>query len=95
MLQQAAQVTLMVPTPSQDCGPMQVELPTVECEEVVEERCVQLPSLEEAEVEAQQCRVGVGSQNCRELELVLPLQVCREQLYGDAHKQGEDYHALN
>ena len=80
----------MVPTPSQDCGPMQVELPTVECEEVVEERCVQLPSLEEAEVEAQQCRVGVGSQNCRELELVLPLQVCREQLYGDAHKQGEE-----
>ena len=52
----------MVPTPSQDCGPMQVELPTVECEEVVEERCVQLPEVEEAEVEAQQCRVGVGSE---------------------------------
>ena len=84
----------MVPTPSQDCGPMQVELPTVSCEEVREERCVQLPSLEEAEVEAQQCTVGVGSQSCREMELVLPVQVCREQLYGDAHKQ-PDYHAKN
>ena len=86
----------MVPTPSQDCGPMQVELPTVECEEVREERCVQLPSLEQAEVEAQQCRVGLSpSQTCREVELVLPVQVCREQLYGDAHKQQAGYQAKN
>ena len=61
------EVTLMVPTPSQECGPMQVEIPTITCEEVTEERCVQLPSVEEAEVEAQQCTVDVGGQNCREV----------------------------
>ena len=60
-------VTLMVPSPSQDCGPMQVEIPTVTCEEVTEERCVQLPSLEEAQVEAQQCTVALAGQNCREV----------------------------
>ena len=57
----------MVPSPSQDCGPMQVEIPTINCEEVTEERCVKLPSLEEAQVEAQQCSVDVGGQKCREV----------------------------
>ena len=61
------EVTLMVPTPSQECCPMQVEIPTVTCEEVREERCVQLPSLEEAQVEAQQCTVALAGQNCREV----------------------------
>ena len=89
------EVTLMVPSPSQDCGPMQVEVPSVTCQEVREERCVQLPSLEETQVEAQQCRVALAGQNCREMELILPVQVCREQLYGDAHKHKADYHARN
>ena len=76
------EVTLMVPTPSQECSPMQVQIPTINCEEVTEERlytrervlnyislfsCVQLPSVEEAEVEAEQCTVDVGGQNCREV----------------------------
>ena len=61
------EVTLMVPTPSQECSPMQVQIPTINCEEVTEERCVKLPSLEEDQVEAQQCTVGVGGQKCREV----------------------------
>ena len=31
-------VMLMVPSPSQECGPMTVTLPTVQCEEVTEEK---------------------------------------------------------
>ena len=46
---------------------MQVEIPTVNCEEVTEERCVSLPSLQEDQVEAQQCTVAVGGQTCREV----------------------------
>ena len=46
---------------------MRVEIPTINCEEVTEERCVKLPSLEEDQVEAQQCTVGVGGQKCREV----------------------------
>ena len=30
-----------------------------------------------------------------QMELVLPVQVCREQLYGDAHKNSGGYHAKN
>ena len=28
----------MVPTPSQDCGPQQITIPTVQCEDITEER---------------------------------------------------------
>ena len=69
------EVTLMVPTPSQECGPMQVEIPTVTCEEVREERCVKLPSLEEAQVEAQQCTVALAGQSCREVRGLLSTEL--------------------
>ena len=66
----------MVPTPSQECGPMQVEIPTITCEEVREERCVQLPSLEEAQMEAQQCTVALAGQKCREVRALLSTELC-------------------
>jgi len=80
------QVTLMVPTPSQDCGPQQITIPTVQCEDITEERCVQLPSVSSTQVEAEQCTVPLGQPQCNQMDLTLPLQVCRELLYGDAHK---------
>jgi len=79
-------VTLMVPTPSQDCGPQQITIPTVQCEDITEESCVQLPGVEETDIQAQQCTVPLGGPKCDQMELTLPLQVCRELVYGDAHK---------
>jgi len=80
------QVTLMVPTPNQDCGPQQITIPTVQCEDITEERCVQLPAIEGTDIEAEQCTVPLGEPSCNQMDLTLPLQVCRELLYGDAHK---------
>ena len=31
-------VTVMVPSPSQECGPMTVKIPTVQCEDITEEK---------------------------------------------------------
>ena len=31
-------VTVMVPSPSQECGPMTVTIPTVQCEDITEEK---------------------------------------------------------
>merc|ERR1719483_1694365 len=84
-------VTLMVPTPSQDCGPQQITIPTVQCEDITEERCVQLPGVEETDIEAEQCTVPLGEPQCDQMELILPLQVCRELLDGDAHKPEPAY----
>jgi len=80
------EVDVRVPEPSQDCQPMRVELPTVECEVVEEERCVDLPALEAADVPAEQCTVDIGPPECKPVELVLPKQVCQEVLYGHASK---------
>jgi len=80
------QVDVRVPEPTQDCQPMRVELPTVECENVEEERCVDLPALEGADVSAEQCTVEIGPPECKPVELVLPKQVCQEVLYGHASK---------
>lgn len=84
------QVDVKVPVPKQNCQPMRVELPTVECEDVEEERCVPLPALEPADVQAEQCTVDVGPPECRNVELVLPKQVCQEVIYGHASKANEN-----
>ena len=40
------QVTLMVPTPTQDCGPQQITIPTVQCQDITEEKYKKiLPSI--------------------------------------------------
>jgi len=80
------QVNVRVPSPEMSCGPQTFNLPTVDCQEVTEERCVKLPSLDPADVEAEQCTVPLGPSNCNQVTLTLPVQVCREQLYGEAHK---------
>ena len=33
-------VTVMVPSPSQECGPMTIKIPTVQCEDITEEKWV-------------------------------------------------------
>jgi len=80
------EVELQAPEPKQNCGPMRVMLPTVECEDITEERCVPLPALEPADVPAQQCTVDLGEPECKPVELILPKQVCQELLYGHASK---------
>ena len=54
-------------------------------------RCVMLPAYEETDVPAEQCNVDVDGEECRNMDLMLPLQVCREQVYGYAEKE---YHHL-
>ena len=50
-----------------------------------------LPAFEETDVPAEQCNVDVDGEECRNMDLMLPLQVCREQVYGYAEKE---YHHL-
>jgi len=80
------QVSVSLPAPRMKCAPQRFSLPTVQCDEVTEQKCVKLPSLESANVDADQCTVGLGQPQCQMVSLSLPVQVCREQLYGEAHK---------
>ena len=59
------QVTVTVPEPVQDCSPVSVALPTVECQDITEEKCVLLPLLQEAEVAATECRAVLGPPDCK------------------------------
>jgi len=80
------QVSVSLPKPEMSCSTQTFTLPTVDCEDITEERCVKLPELAPADVQAEQCTVELGGQSCQQIPLTLPVQVCREQVYGEAHK---------
>merc|ERR1711874_106952 len=85
------QVEIVLPEPVQKCQTRTVIVPTVECEDVTDKRCVKLPSVEEVAIEAEACVPVVAKPKCDKVELVLPKQVCRELLYGYAEKPVHQY----
>jgi len=85
------QVEITLPEPVQKCQTRSVIVPTVECEDVTDKRCVKLPSVEASDSEAQACVPVVANPKCDKVELVLPKQICRELLYGYAEKPVHSY----
>lgn len=85
------QVEVTLPEPVQRCQTRPVIVPTVECTDVTDKRCVKLPSVEEADTTAQACVPVAANPKCDQVELVLPKQICRELLYGYAEKPVHPY----
>jgi len=85
------QVEITLPEPVQKCQTRSVIVPTVECEDFTDKKCVKLPNVEETEEEAKACVPVVAKPKCDKVELVLPKQVCRELLYGYAEKPVHQY----
>lgn len=73
-------LTLEYPKAERKCENRPVKLPKVNCEEVVESRCFQLPvsSLETTTLE--KCSTILGPPNCRKVPVKLPRQVCSRVL---------------
>lgn len=88
---QEIQVEITLPEPVEKCENREIEVPGLECEDVPESQCVQLPTVEPAKMDATACVPVVSDPKCDKVELVLPKQVCRELLYGYAEKPIQKY----
>merc|ERR1739844_274433 len=78
-------VTVAYPTPVKTCVDKPINLPVVSCEDLSEERTIQVPSVEDTTVTTQKCVSALGAPACQAVELTLPKQVCKELTYGHAH----------
>ncbi|XP_059094999.1 uncharacterized protein LOC131889819 [Tigriopus californicus] len=75
-------VMLAFPAPSRNCETQTVTIPEVKCEDIVEQKCQNIPRIVEAPDNFERCEVKVGEPKCEEIELVLPKQICTDIIYG-------------
>jgi len=80
-------VTVIVPEPKKTCVDKPISLPRVSCEDLVENKCIQVPEVEDSSVTVDKCTYGLGEPACQKVELTLPKQVCVELVYGYAHEE--------
>jgi hypothetical protein len=80
-------VTVVYPEPKKTCVDKPISLPVVACEDIVENKCIQVPAIEESSVSVAKCTYGLGEPACQKVELTLPKQVCVELVYGYAHEE--------
>merc|ERR1712158_246711 len=79
-------VVTPVHSPVKTCVDKPINLPVVSCEDLVEERTITVPSVEDSTVTVAKCVAGLGEPACQKVELTLPKQVCVELVYGYAHE---------
>merc|ERR1712186_55278 len=79
-------VEVKYPSPVKTCVDKPINLPVVSCEDLVEERTITVPSVEDSTVTVAKCVAGLGEPACQKVELTLPKQVCVELVYGYAHE---------
>merc|ERR1712165_240958 len=82
-------VTVIVPEPKKTCVDKPISLPRVSCEDLVENKCIQVPEVEDSSVTVDKCTYALGEPACQKVELTLPKQVCVELVYGYAHEEKE------
>ena len=80
-------VTVTYPEPKKTCVDKPISLPRVSCEDIVENKCIQVPEVEDSSVTVDKCTYGLGEPACQKVELTLPKQVCVELVYGYAHEE--------
>ena len=72
--------------PRRECQSKTVELPKIDCEVSTEKKCVNVPVATPTPVTIMKCTPEIGAPKCREVELVLPKQVCKDLIVGYADK---------
>ena len=83
-------VSLSFPEPSRNCETREVTIPTVTCEDIVSQKCQDIPRVVSAPDSFERCNVDIGEPKCEEIELVLPKQICKDIVYGYAHVPYEE-----
>ena len=72
--------------PRRECESKTVELPNIDCKVTTEKKCINVPVATPRPVTVQKCTPEIGAPKCREVELVLPKQVCKDLIVGYADK---------
>ena len=78
-------VEVIVVEPEKACMTKTISLPQITCEDITESRCIRVPQAEVEEEGAQKC-LSTLEEECREAELELPKQACRNLLEGELRK---------
>ena len=79
-------LTLVLPMPRRKCETKTVELPNINCQIKTEETCIKVPVAKPRPITVKKCFPEIGAPKCREVELVLPKQVCKDLIVGYADK---------
>merc|ERR1712071_371243 len=75
-------VDVTYPEPIETCVNKPISLPRISCEDLVENRCITVPEVEEVTDSVDLCETKLGAPACQDVELTLPQQVCVEMVYG-------------
>jgi hypothetical protein len=76
--------TVSYPEPIKECVSKPIDIVRVSCEDIVENKCIIVPEVEESTISIEKCIVQLGAPDCNDIELSLPKQVCKEINYGYA-----------
>merc|ERR1712071_209978 len=83
-------VGVTYPEPIETCVNKPISLPRISCEDLVENRCITVPEVEEVTDSVDLCETKLGAPACQDVELTLPQQVCIEMVYGFSHDKYEE-----
>lgn len=84
--------SVIFPEPAKICVQKPIDLIVVTCEDIVTEKCITVPEVEDGEQVLQVCQPQLGEPDCNTAELELPKERCIEIVYGYAHGYGEPHH---
>merc|ERR1712203_801732 len=73
------------------CVDKPISLPRVTCEDIVEDRTITVPEVEDSVVLVEKGGTKLAAPACQKVELTLPKQVCVELVYGYAHEPEPAY----
>merc|ERR1712048_379309 len=79
-------VTVAYPEPIKTCVDKPISLPRISCEDLVENKCITVPEVEDDIEIIEKCITQLGAPDCSTVELTLPKQVCKEINYGYAEE---------
>merc|ERR1712058_154467 len=83
--------TVVFPEPIKTCVQKPIDLVVVTCDDVVAEKCITVPEVEEGEEVHQVCKPELGEPDRNPVVLELPKERCIEIVYGYAHGYGEHH----
>jgi len=83
--------TVVFPEPAKTCVQKPIDLVVVTCDDVVTEKCITVPEVEEGEEVHEVCKPQLGEPDCNPVVLELPKERCIEIVYGYAHGYGEHH----
>ena len=87
-------VSVIFPSPLKTCENKPISITRISCEDLIEEKCIKVPQIEEKTEKVEKCKVTLAKQSCQEISLTLPKQVCVGLVHGHAvDLTASEYHA--